>query len=108
MNEQEPYRPTFFDMELPITKELRQMVKEYHEYHGDLSCRIVKVVRDEVGYPSLLVRAKNYKGEKISCIESNAGGYISEIASAPTEDEECLLCWFSGEKEDGDYDEQDD
>lgn len=58
MNEQEPYRPTFFDMALPITKELRQMVKEYHEYHGDLSCRIVKVVRDEVGYPSLLVRAK--------------------------------------------------
>lgn len=99
--QQEAYQPSFWGMELPITDELRQMVKEYHEYHGDRSCRIVRVVRDDVGYPSLLVRVRNRAGERYSCIDGYGGGYISEIASAPTEDEEGLVCWYSGGKDDG-------
>ena len=107
--QQEPYQPTFWEMELPITDELRQMVKEYHEYHGDRSSRIVKVVRDDVGYPALLVRVRNRAGAWYSCIDSYGGDYISEIASTPTDDEECLLCWYCGEKnEEGERNGQDD
>lgn len=95
MNDGEYERPTFFHVDLPITDELQQMVREYHEYHGDISCKIVKVVRDDVGWPYLLVRCKNHKGEQLSCIESNGGGYISEVAACLTKDEVDLIKWLN-------------
>lgn len=90
-------------LELKITPELRRLVKEYHDYHGDRTCRIVKVIYDEEGYPALLVRVRNCDGDKYSCIEgysrdSTGDGYISEICSCPTEDEKAMVEWFESDK----------
>ena len=101
--DKENTRPTFYHVKMEITDELRREVREYHEFHGDTSCKIIKVVRDEDGYPALLVRVRNAAREKYSCIDSAAGGYISETASCPREDEAAMVEWFAGEKDGGDY-----
>lgn len=108
MTEQEaPYRPTFWDMKLPITPELRKKVREYHEYQGDRTGYAVKVVRAEDGHPAVLARAVNAAGLKISVIHGvDADGDVYEICSAPRECEERMVAWFGTEPED-DYDRED-
>lgn len=101
------YRPTFWDMKLPITPKLRLKVRDYHAFQGDKTGYAVKVVRASDGYPALLARAVNAVGKKISVIHGvDSDGDVSEICSCPRECEENMIEWFRTEPHD-DYDRED-
>lgn len=84
----------FHDMELKITPELREKVREYHLDQGDKRCRVVRVVRDEKGFPFALVRITDAKGIKRSCID-NVFDYVVEHTSCDRNDEAEMVQAFS-------------
>lgn len=98
-NECDSVGMTFWNIPMEITPELREKVQEYHEYHGDTHIKIIRVVRDEVGAPALLVRLRDADGAKMSVIDCDMGDYISEITGGPREDEAEMLEWYQNEKE---------
>ena len=60
-----------------ISNEIREKVKEYHEYHGDEEIEIVKMIPDDMGILSgILVRI----GDDVSVIDyCYDDGYVTEI-----------------------------
>lgn len=79
---------------IPITPELRKRVRDYHLDMGDRSAYIVRVVRDENGYPYILVRVTDAQKNKVSCIEAVYGSYVTEITHDDRENEANMVLRF--------------
>jgi hypothetical protein len=73
-----------------MTQELRQQIRDYHEYHGDEHVRIVRKVFDDDGWPAVLVRI----GDDVSCIDT-IDDYIVELCSCRREDEAKMVRSFA-------------
>lgn len=79
---------------IPITPELRKRVRDYHLGMGDRSAYIVRVVRDENGYPYILVRVTDAQKNKVSCIEAVYDDYVTEITHDDRENEADMVFCF--------------
>lgn len=92
--------PTGWDYELEITDEVREAVRKHHEYHGDKKAKVARVIRDDDGFPFLLVRVVNERGERWRIIEGiESDGNIIEVVSCPVEAEADMIACFTGRAE---------
>jgi len=96
-------------MTMTISREVRNLIREYYEHHGEKAKIFGKLVsRDgiSVGY---LVHTKNSAGVAYSTIIEivNRGGgemYATEIYSIPSEDEQGMIDSFVNRCDDCDCD----
>lgn len=93
--------PTGWDYELEITDEVREAVRKHHEYHGDKKAKVARVIRDDDGFPYLLVRVVNEQGERWRVIEDidKTDGSIIEVMSCPAECEADMIAFLTGRAE---------
>jgi hypothetical protein len=87
-----------------LTKQIRQKIKDYHEYHGDKNIKIIRVIKDADGYDAVLVHVNG----DTSCLDVMDGdGDFSELYSCATENEIVMVERFEsgGEREDAYSDE---
>lgn len=80
-----------------ISNEIREKVKEYHEYHGDKKIRIIKMIPDDMGILSgILVRI----GDDVSVIDyCYDDGYVTEIDFDKRTNEDKLISRFRSKTE---------
>ena len=73
-------------MSIILSDTIKQKIKDYHQYHGDKSVKIVRVIQDSEGYDAVLVRVVSSNGEKYSCIDLiDLEGDFAELTSVKTE-----------------------
>lgn len=79
-----------------LTKQIRQKIKDYHEYHGDKNIKIIRVIKDADGYDAVLVHVNG----DTSCLDvMDMYGDFSELYSCATENENEMIERFESSEE---------
>lgn len=78
----------------------KQLIIDYHRYHGDYNICPIKEIHHPDGGHAWLVHMRNYKGEKYSALDMIGtgadGDYASELFSSERKDEEWMIRTYLG------------